>query len=99
MSLLDNAELAFWESALLFGGLGILGDVFNSSASANGEQVVVTVALRKGDAYVMRRAGAFYIHDVDVAQYTGSGYVAEMTSPMRKGAKPPKSRKFNVVGQ
>ena len=99
LSLLENADLAFWQSALLFGGVGILGDVFNSGSSANGEQVVVTVALRKGDAYVMRRAGAFYIHDVDVAQYTGSGYVAEMTSPIRKGAKPPKSRKFNVVAE
>lgn len=99
LSLLDNAELAFWQSALLFGGVGLLGDVFNSAASANGEQVVVTVALMKGDAYVMRRAGAFYIDDVDVAQYTGSGYVAEMASPQRKGAKPPKNRKFNVVAQ
>ncbi len=100
LSVFNNAEMATWQTALLLGGVGILGDIFNSSASANGEQVVITVALMKGDAYVMRRAGAFYIHDVDVAQYTGSsGYVAEMMSPIRKGAKPPKSRKFNVVAE
>lgn len=99
LSLFDNAQLAVWESALVIGGVGLLGDLFANSVAHGGEQVVITVALMKGDTYVMRRAGAYYIFEVDLAHYTNSAPVADMRSPRRKGAKAPKNRMFKVVSE
>jgi len=94
LSLFSNADLTFWQSALVFGSLGLFGDVFANSIDHGGEQIVITVALMKDDTYVMRRAGAYYIFEVDLAHYTSGAPVADLQSPRRKGAKAPKNRMF-----
>lgn len=99
LSLFDNAELAFWQSALVFGSLGLFGDLFSNSIDHGGEQLVITVALMKDDTYVMRRAGSYYIFEVDLAHYTSGAPVADLRSPRRKGAKAPKNRMFKVVAE
>ena len=96
---LTNAQRAAWETGLILAGAGLIADMFSSTRSMSGDQIVVTLSLMDGDKNVMNRVGGYYIHDKDVAHYMDTSPPADVVMTHQAGSTPPANRSFNVVSE
>ncbi len=78
-------------------GIGALTDLVSSSSKYGKAQVIVTITLTDGDQIVTQTAEAYYIKDVDAAQFASGAPVADLLSPRKSGAEPPPVRTFDIV--
>ncbi len=79
--------------------LGTLADIHAAANEFGGSQVIITTSLMDGDSFVMRRTGAYFIHDVDVGHYLGNAPGAGLVSTLKPGATAPPVRTFNVEAE
>lgn len=96
---LSNADKAAWEAGLILAGAALVADLFSSTHSMSGDQIVVTLALTDGGKNVMNRVGGYYIHDKDMAHYMDTSPPADIVMTHQAGGQPPANRSFNVVSE
>lgn len=78
-------------------GAGVVADTWVNASGYGGAQVVITTTLREGERVVMNKSDAYFIEDVDLAQYASAAPAADMLRPMKAGATPPETRTLRVV--